>query len=84
MKDGIGKVIAATAAASMVCEVPLPAMAGELVFAEQVEPSTPEEVAVEEALRNLPQDLVNEAYLPETGDAAASQTHRRPEREYPL
>lgn len=83
MKDGISKVIAATAAASLVCEVPLPAMTEELIVADQVESLTPEQIALQAALRDLPQDFVNEAYLPETQEANASQVARRPDREFP-
>ncbi len=83
MKGSVGKVIAATAAASLVCEVPLPALAQEYISADRADSMTPEEIALESALRDLPQTFVHEGFLPEAADAHA-QAYRRPEREYPL
>ena len=92
MKDGIGKVIAVTAAASMVCEVPLPAMVDEVVVADPRDPGTDAFVdELEQALGreiaidagDLPQAFEHETYLPETQDPDAPQAPSRPEWDYP-
>lgn len=83
MNNGIGKVVAAAAAASLACEVPLPALAGEAVVAEQAEPLTLGNVEFEVTVQDLPQAFANEGYLPETQDAEAPQSDRRPERDFP-
>lgn len=99
MKSGIGKAVAATAAASMAFDVPLPALADELVVAEQTEALPYEQAELDAAVRDfvssikgesaaedpgdLPPFFVNEGFAPETYDANAAQGHRRPERELP-
>lgn len=92
MKGSVSKAIAATAAASMACEVPLPAVADEVVvanpgglgddlLAEALEAVAGHELAAEPG--DLPQAFMNEGYLPETQDPDAPQAARRPDREYP-
>ena len=92
MNGSIGKVVAAATAASLACEVPLPAVVDEVVvahprdlgadvLAEALEAATGREVSIDPG--DLPQVVVNEAYLPETHDPAAPRPPRRPEPESP-
>lgn len=82
MKGRISKVIAATTAASMVCEVPLPAVE-ELVAPDCVDPMTFEEDELKEAACDLPQFFLMEGYIPEIQDANSPYAGH-PEREYPI
>ena len=92
MTGNVSKVIAATAAASLACEVPLPALVDEVVvasprdlgtdaFAEELGRVLGREVATDPA--DLFPVITHEAYLPETHDPEAPQSPRRPQREYP-
>ncbi|EQI01736.1 UNVERIFIED_ORG: putative beta-ketoacyl synthase [Clostridioides difficile F501] len=92
MNGNVSKVIAATAAASLACEVPLPALVDEVVvasprdlgtdaFAEEPGRVLGREVATDPA--DLFPVITHEAYLPETHDPEAPQAPRRPQREYP-
>ena len=92
MNGNVSKVIAATAAASLACEVPLPALVDEVVvasprdlgtdaFAEELGRVLGREVATDPA--DLFPVITHEAYLPETHDPEAPQAPRRSQREYP-
>ena len=92
MNGSIGKVVAAATAASLACEMPLPAIVDEAVaenpgglgddaFAEAIEAALGREIATDPG--DLPQGFVHEGYLPESPNPDAPQGPRRPEREFP-